>query len=271
MPPELKVRAVEPDLKWAQCDTESHGGVTIRGALRRRFCSIGGAYWCGLWIRRFAGSVAARERRTRHLRPCMRPVTVALVAALIWVPALGAQEGATVKGLLRLGRTTGPSPVVYLLSAEGSPLESTPERAVIDQRNMRFTPMVLTTAVGSTVEFLNSDRLMHNVFSPRGSGPGFDLGTYQQGDRRDHTFRELGEHVILCHIHPEMVAYVVVVPTKHHTTVDEDGRFEFRDVPAGTYQLNVWRRRFPTSQRALTLSAGAVAEVVVSLGPSGGG
>jgi len=261
---------VQRGLRWARCDTESHACVTISGALHRRFCSIGGAYWFGLRIRRFAGTGIARERRTRHLRTRMRPVAAALVAALFWVPALGAQEGATVKGLVRLGHTSGPRPVVYLLSAEGSPVESTPERTIIDQRNLRFTPMVLTTAVGSTVEFLNSDGLMHNVFSPRGAGPGFDLGTYQKGDRREHTFRELGEHVILCHIHPEMVAYVVVVPTKHRTTVDEEGRFEFRDVPAGTYQLNVWSRRFPTSQQALTLSAGAVAEVVVSLGPSGG-
>jgi plastocyanin len=199
----------------------------------------------------------------------MRPVFVVLVTTSLWVPPSGAQEGATLQGVVQWGPASGPKPVVYLLSADGSPLESGPERAVIDQRHLRFRPVVLVAAVGSTVEFLNSDPVMHNVFSPGAAGVGFDLGTYEQGDRREHTFRELGEHVILCHVHPEMVAYVVVVPTKHHATVDEEGRFELRDVPAGAYQLNVWHHRLPPSQRTVRLSPSTVTEVVVSLDPSG--
>ena len=56
--------------------------------------------------------------------------------------------------------------VVYLDTAPRAAFdEREPGRAVMDQRNERFVPHVLAVMVGTVVDFPNSDRTYHNVFS----------------------------------------------------------------------------------------------------------
>lgn len=53
-------------------------------------------------------------------------------------------------------------------------------RAVLDQRNLKFSPRVLAVQVGTTVDFPNNDRVFHDVFSFR-DGKRFELGLYPVG------------------------------------------------------------------------------------------
>jgi hypothetical protein len=111
------------------------------------------------------------------------------------------------------------------------------------------------------VEFPNSDPILHNVFSPRGPGDGFNLGTYPPGETRSRRFVEPGVHVILCHMHPDMVAYVAVVPTPYHAVVEADGAFILDGVPAGHYTLRTWRSRRHAQDREVAVTAGQVTRV----------
>jgi len=106
------------------------------------------------------------------------------------------------------------------------------------------------------VEFRNSDPVFHNVFSPGGSGERFDLGRYPQNDSRSYTFKTHGAHVILCHIHPEMVAYVIVAPTPHFAIADGTGRFRIANVPPGRYTIRVWQRRARPFEEELVVGDG---------------
>jgi plastocyanin len=155
--------------------------------------------------------------------------------------------------------------VVYLVSDE-QPLEpAADETPFIDQINLTFVPSVLTIAPGTTVDFRNSDPLLHNVFSPGRPGPGFDLGTYPKTETRSHTFREIGAHVILCHVHPDMYAFVIVVPTPFRTTVDEDGHFRIDGVPGGRYTVRVWHRQEYELTPQLIVRAGGTPQLTVDL------
>ena len=53
----------------------------------------------------------------------------------------------------------------------------------LDQRNLVFEPHVLPVLVGTTVDFLNSDAVQHNVFSPDACADKFNLGTWPKGQR----------------------------------------------------------------------------------------
>ena len=56
--------------------------------------------------------------------------------------------------------------VVYLETApQGAFEDREAGRALMDQRNETFVPHVLAVTVGTTVDFPNSDRTYHNVFS----------------------------------------------------------------------------------------------------------
>jgi len=188
-----------------------------------------------------------------------------LLAILIAISALNAADRyervaqAAVSGTLYAPflRTTGA--VVYLIPDGDSAFAVPQERPVVDQVKLRFHPQTVAVFPGTSVEFRNSDPVLHNVFGPTGPGDGFDLGTYPRGEQRLQTFNELGVHVILCNVHPEMVAYVLVVPTPYHSVVDASGEFYIDDVPTGLYSVWVWHPRIDPFSTMLTVGEGVSA------------
>ena len=69
--------------------------------------------------------------------------------------------------------------VVYMEDAPKTPAV-VPGHVVLDQRDERFVPHVLAVTTGTVVDFPNSDRIFHNVFSLSKTRP-FDLGRYAAG------------------------------------------------------------------------------------------
>ena len=100
--------------------------------------------------------------------------------------------------------------VVVTLEAPGLKLAPPAEPLKIDQKGFRFLPHVTVVQTGSSIRFLNNDPEPHNVYSPEGR---YNLGTWPTGDTKDYTFKKPGIYSQLCNIHPDMLAYVVVVDT----------------------------------------------------------
>ena len=100
--------------------------------------------------------------------------------------------------------------VVVTLEAPGLKLAPPAEPLKIDQKGFRFLPHVSVVQTGSSIRFLNNDPEPHNVYSPEGR---YNLGTWPTGDTKDYTFKKPGIYSQLCNIHPDMLAYVVVVDT----------------------------------------------------------
>ncbi len=161
--------------------------------------------------------------------------------------------------------------VVYLVPVDsaGRSGGERPDTAIMDQQRLRFVPPVLVGTPGLAVDFRNGDPILHNVFSPPRPGRGFDLGTYGRAESRVRTFPEPGAYTILCHIHPEMVAYVIIVPTRIHTVSDERGRFRLSQIPAGIYQLHVWHPFVRPFSRRVAVRAGDDLKLDLELERSG--
>jgi plastocyanin len=169
-----------------------------------------------------------------------------------------------VEGTVFTGTLPAAGAVVFLDAGNATAADPDGAPVIIDQINLRFVPQVVAVLGGTTVAFPNSDPILHNVFSPRGPGDGFNLGTYPPGETRARRFHEPGVHVILCHVHPEMVAYVAVVPSPHRAVVDGDGRFVI-DAPAGRYTLRVWQARRAAVERDVTVAAGGTVRLQLQL------
>jgi plastocyanin len=148
--------------------------------------------------------------------------------------------------------------VVYVAAIPDKTFPAPKEHAKIDQLNMVFRPHVLPVQVGTTVDFLNSDALMHNVFTPDACAEKFNLGTWPKGETRSYTFKSECTAALLCKVHPEMEAFVVAVPTPHFASVRADGSYTIANVPDGAYVVKVWHPKLKATQKPVTV-AGATA------------
>jgi plastocyanin len=151
--------------------------------------------------------------------------------------------------------------VVYLETAPQAAFdEREPGRAVMDQRNESFVPHLLAVTVGTYVDFPNSDRTYHNVFS-LSRAKRFDLGRYAAGKSKGVRMDRPGVVRVFCDIHSHMNAFVLVFNHPFFDVTDDDGRFELPALPAGTYTLVGWYEGEARITRPVVVPPGGWAEI----------
>ena len=155
--------------------------------------------------------------------------------------------------------------VVYLESAPRGAFEvQEGGHAVMDQRNETFVPHVLAVTIGTTVDFPNSDRFYHNVFSLSKTRR-FDLGRYAAGDSKHVTFDRPGIVRVFCEIHSHMSAYMLVFNHPYFAITDDEGRYHIENVPPGTYNVVAWHEGTAADPRPVTVPDGAAADLDFSI------
>ena len=157
--------------------------------------------------------------------------------------------------------------VVYLETApRGAFEQNDPGRATMDQRNETFVPHVLAVTTGTTVEFPNSDRIFHNVFSMSKTRP-FDLGRYAVGHSKSIKFDRPGIVRVFCDIHSHMSAFILVFAHRYFALADTDGAYRLENVPPGSYNVVAWNESAPSeSRRVVVGDAGGDVEVNFTFG-----
>jgi len=200
-------------------------------------------------------------------RPLVTLVLVAVLGGHPFPEARASQDdsGSIVGTVECRGAASCDGAIIYVDAIAGRRFDPGPV-AIMDQRALRFVPHVMTVLVGTTVRFPNSDDLRHNVFSAS-SAKLFNLGLYEPGVVPAVTFDRPGVVELLCHVHPEMSAYIVVTETPYVARVERSGRFRLRGVPAGTYQVRAWREQLGEQQRQVTVKIGTATEVHFQLRP----
>jgi plastocyanin len=175
--------------------------------------------------------------------------------------AASAVRAGEIKGKVNVqGIKSAESIAVYVDAIPDKKFEAPKEHVVIDQRKMTFSPHVVVVQQGTTVDFLNSDPVGHNVYWPSVSGNkklAHNLGTWPKGDKKPFQFNDLGVASLLCNVHPEMSGYVVVVATPYFAVTDKEGNFEIKNVPAGKYTLKTWSEDGKPTTQAIEVGAGA--------------
>lgn len=79
----------------------------------------------------------------------------------------------------------------------------------ISQKGRMFSSESVSIKKGATLTFLNDDSVPHNIISTS-KGNEFDLGSQQPGASTDVTFKEAGDVLVICAIHPRMKMVVKV-------------------------------------------------------------
>lgn len=157
--------------------------------------------------------------------------------------------------------------VVYVDTIAGKTFPAPKEHPVMDQKGLLFSPHVMAVLQGTTVDFLNSDNVQHNVFWSAVSSDkkaGHNMGTWSKGEERSFTFDKPGVVPLLCNVHPEMEAYLIVSPTPYFAETDDSGNYTIKDVPDGSYSVVVWHEGAKGQMKPLTVSGDTKADFTVS-------
>jgi plastocyanin len=156
--------------------------------------------------------------------------------------------------------------VVWLHNPPGaapSPAATAPVQ--MDQKVCSFTPRVLLVPSGGTVEFLNSDRLLHNLHSRSTVNPSFNR-TQPRGRTIPMRFASPEFIRIDCDLHSWMRGWVVVADHPFYAITDARGQFHLGDLPPGEYTLKTWHESLGETTRTVTV-ADAPTSITLDLKP----
>jgi plastocyanin len=158
-------------------------------------------------------------------------------------------------GDLLLSPNNGIQNVVVSLQGAlaGAKLPANPAPVKMDQSKCDFVPRVVIVPAGGTVEFLNSDRLMHNVRSGGKENPPFNRAqpharTIAVGFKNPEVVR------VDCDLHSWMRGWVVVAEHPFYTLTNDAGEFVLENVPPGKYTLQLWQETLGTMTQEVTVS-----------------
>lgn len=146
-------------------------------------------------------------------------------------------------------------------SAGTHPTPATP--VILDQRECMYTPHVVGVLAGQKLTVRNSDGTFHNVHglisgkhlwnkphTPKSADLSLDTST-QADDIID----------IKCDVHPWMRAYAVVQDHPFFAVTGDDGAFEIKGLPPGTYTLEAWHPKLGAKSLTVKIGKGAKASI----------
>jgi plastocyanin len=156
--------------------------------------------------------------------------------------------------------------VVSLQGASaGTRSESTSKPVQMDQQQCVYVPRVVVVPVGGTVEFLNSDRLLHNLHSVSTENPTFNR-TQPKGRSIPVVFKKPEIVRVDCDLHTWMRAWVVVAEHPFYAVTGANGEFVLDNVPPGKYTLKIWQETLGTVTREVTVGDKDTTGITVEMG-----
>jgi hypothetical protein len=130
--------------------------------------------------------------------------------------------------------------VVYLKNiAAGKAMQLPEQRRHLDQKKCRYIPHILLVPQGGTLDMMSSDATLHTVHMDGAAT--FNLPFPFPSRVTTRTVQTAGLVHLRCNGgHVWMNAEMFVAPHPYYAVTDESGRFQFTDVPPGTYQIVAW-------------------------------
>lgn len=157
---------------------------------------------------------------------------------------------------------------VYLEGAPATDGRAQPQ-VVLDQVRCRYTPHVLGVQVGQSLVVRSSDPTMHNVHYVPQKNQARNLSMSGAGQQTPVTF-DYAEFVrVKCDVHPWMAAWVGVFENPFFAATGDEGSFEIKNIPSGTFKLVAWHERYGRQETTVTVSDNSPVESNFTFGRQG--
>lgn len=175
------------------------------------------------------------------------PWTAVLRRIVLFLPLglAGAAQASGVTVLVQDGSGKGIADTVIYAEGEQA-LNARPASAEIEQRGLKFIPLVTVVQTGTTILFPNNDKVRHHIYSFSAAHK-FDQKLYSGQAASPQLFDKAGTVVLGCNIHDKMLAFVKVVDTPYFAKTDSSGAARI-ELPPGKYTLKAWHYNATGSQ-----------------------
>ena len=146
---------------------------------------------------------------------------------------------------------------------------------VLDQNGCHYVPHVIGIQPNQKLKVTNSDPTGHNIHVLPKSGGGNEEWNESQPGGAGPIVKSFKRSEILipvkCNQHPWMKAYIGVVKHPFYAVSKEDGSYEIKGVPPGTYTVVAWQEKGPsekTMQVTVPAKGTATADFTFDFGAS---
>ncbi|MEI6083762.1 MAG: carboxypeptidase regulatory-like domain-containing protein [Verrucomicrobiota bacterium] len=133
--------------------------------------------------------------------------------------------------------------------------------ANIDQKDKTYVPHVVAIPAGTAVEFHNSDPELHNLHGDCVENPEFNLAQPPEGKPVKRLFAKPEVVKLICNVHPDMLAWIIVCADPHFAMPTTTGAYEITGVPPGNYTVTLWHEKFEEVKKELVVKAGEKTEL----------
>jgi hypothetical protein len=145
------------------------------------------------------------------------------------------------------------------------PAPTTP--VVLDQHGCQYTPHIFGIQAGQPLKILNSDGTLHNIHALPKINAEFNIGqpfkgmeTIKKFDKPEVPLR------FKCDVHKWMGAYAGVLTHPFFAVSGDQGTFEIKNLPPGTYVIEAWQEKYGPQTQTVTISGSESKTVDFSFG-----
>jgi plastocyanin len=167
---------------------------------------------------------------------------------------------------LEVGPGGGVKNVVVWLT-DVPPPKKIEKKLKLDQVACAFTPHVVVATVGSMLEVINSDPLLHNAHAVAGETKLFNYAMPIKGQSVPTRLKKEGFFKVTCDVHPWMRGWLLVLPTAAHALTDVNGAYSLEGLPPGKHKIKIWHERLGEREGEVEVSAAQSATHNVALNP----
>jgi len=160
---------------------------------------------------------------------------------------------------------------IYVKDGLGNRMYPAPSTAVIiDQKGCRYHPHVLGVVAGQAIEIDNSDPTTHNIHPTPDTASGNREFNQSQGPGAAPISANFSRPETMlpvkCNQHPWMKMYINVSKTPYFAVTKDDGKFEIKDLPPGTYNVVAVHEKLGKKNTSVTVTAKQAATADFSFG-----
>jgi plastocyanin len=142
----------------------------------------------------------------------------------------------------------------------------TSKKVKLTQKDCEYHPHVLAFPAGSTLEIENPDGILHNIHSYSKVNTAFNMAQPKFKKTMEQKIEKPEVINIKCDVHGWMSGWLVATENPYVAVTDNSGSFKLTDVPAGTYNVEVWHETLGKTSQKVTVKGKEDAKVNFEMG-----